>query len=138
MIKIYPKITNLFSRKKTVEIVSQPVSNYQKQIQELNTFCNHLYEYKKGVRQLILTTEKDCYRKTIEEKLTKEKIDFLINPVTKEKINVFFGAKECVDVVKTFNAKLNKITPEQDFMLGIMLGYDKVAQCLRYLKMKTK
>lgn len=55
-----------------------------------------------------------------------------------EKINVFFGAKDCVDVVKTFvSKKLNELTPEQDFILGIMLGYDRLKQCERYLKLNN-
>ncbi|NLF41588.1 MAG: DUF2023 family protein, partial [Bacteroidales bacterium] len=52
---------------------------------------------------------------------------------------VFFGAKDCVEVVKTFvQKKLNELTPEQDFMLGIMLGYDRLKQCGRYLTQKNK
>ena len=53
------------------------------------------------------------------------------------KINVYFGAKQCVDVVKTFNPKLNELSAEQDFILGIMLGYDRVRQCERYMKIKN-
>lgn len=45
--------------------------------------------------------------------------------------------KKCVDVVKTFSPKLNELTAEQDFILGIMLGYDRVKQCERYLKIKN-
>lgn len=43
-----------------------------------------------------------------------------------------------MDVVRTFNPKLNQLTAEQDFMLGIMLGYDRVKQCERYMKIKNK
>jgi hypothetical protein len=146
MNKINVKVTNILSNSSLKRAVKSAPKNaapkalteYQKQIQELNVFCSHIYEYKKGVRPLVLTTEKDCYRKTIEERLKKEKIDFLINPITKNKINVFFGAKQCIDIVKTFSDRLDKLTAEQDFMLGIMLGYEKLAQCSRYLKMKAK
>ena len=34
--------------------------------------------------------------------------------------------------------QLDKLTPEQDFMLGIMLGYDKILQCKRYFVMRDK
>ena len=50
---------------------------------------------------------------------------------------MYFGEKACVDVVKTLNPKLNELSAEQDFMLGIMLGYDRVKQCERYLKIKN-
>ena len=53
------------------------------------------------------------------------------------KINVYFGAKPCVDVVRTFNPRLNELTPEQDFMLGTMLGYERVKQCERYMKIRS-
>ena len=52
--------------------------------------------------------------------------------------NVFFGNKDCIKVVSTFDSRLYKLTPEQDFMLGTMLGYDKIQQCQRYFDMKEK
>ncbi len=104
---------------------------------DLRVFHHHIYEFKKGIRNLILTTEKAIYKNTIEQRLKNENIDYLIHNVDDKKINVYFGAPQCVDVVKTFNPKLNKLTPEQDFMLGIMLGYDRVKQCERYLKIKN-
>ena len=54
-------------------------------------------------------------------------------------LNVFFGDKPCVDVIKSFNQPhLSKLNPEQDFILGVLLGYDKTKQCERYLKLKEK
>ena len=103
---------------------------------DLKVFYHHIYEYKKGIRNLILTTEKAEYKNSIENRLKRENIDYVIHDISNNKINVYFGAKECVDVVKTFNSKLNELTPEQDFMLGIMLGYDRVKQCERYMKIK--
>lgn len=103
---------------------------------DLKVFHHHIYEYKKGIRNLILTTEKALYRDHIETRLTNEKIDYIVQEVNADKINVFFGAKDCVDVVKTFvTKKLNELSPEQDFILGIMLGYDRLKQCGRYLKL---
>ena len=113
-------------------------SGLKQECADLRVFHHHIYEFKKGIRNLILTTEKSKYRKPIEEKLQKEKIDYVIHDIDTNKINVYFGEKACVDVVKTFNPKLNELTPEQDFMLGIMLGYDRVKQCIRYLSFKKK
>lgn len=107
------------------------------EVADLKVFYHHIYEFKKGIRNLILTTEKAKYKESITNRLQKENIDFVIHDIAQEKINVYFGAKECVDVVKTFNPKLNELTAEQDFMLGIMLGYDRVKQCARYMKIKN-
>lgn len=106
---------------------------------DLRIFNHHVYEYKKGLRNLILTTEKSQHRSAIEQKLKSNNIPYIIHEINSGKvINVFFGAPSCIEVVKTFNPKLNKLTPEQDFILGIMLGYDRVKQCDRYMKIKNK
>ena len=107
------------------------------QMSDLKIFHHHIYEYKKGIRNLILTTERALHREHIEARLASEDIDYVVQVVTDEKINIFFGAKDCVDVVRTFAEKrLNELTCEQDFILGIMLGYDGLKQCVRYLKLK--
>ncbi len=108
------------------------------QFNELRVFYHHIYEYKKGLRSLVLTTEKAANRTIIEAKLQKENIPYIIKDVNSKNINVFFGNKDCIRVVSTFNSRLDKITPEQDFMLGIMLGYDKILQCKRYFIMRDK
>ena len=105
---------------------------------DLRVFNHHIYEYKKGIRSLILTTEKDKYRDVIEKRLQSQKINYVIHEVGNGKINVYFGDKPCIDVVKTLNPHLDKQTPQEDFMLGIMLGYDKVRQCERYLYKTNK
>lgn len=109
-----------------------PMENFN----ELRVFVHHIYEYKKGLRSLILTTEKKSNQQFIEKRLQKEKIPYLIAPVSEKSpsINVFFGNENCINVVKTFQKPLNKLSDEQDFMLGIMLGYDKIIQCQRYIK----
>lgn len=108
------------------------------QYNDLRVFYHHIYEYKKGLRSLILTTEKKDNRTIIEGKLQRENIPYVINEVNGKNINVFFGNKDCIAVVSTFDKKLNKLSPEQDFMLGIMLGYDKILQCKRYFVMRDK
>jgi len=111
------------------------------QIEEFNdlrVFNHHIYEYKKGIRSLILTTEKAKHRQAIEEKLQKNEIPYLIHEhKNKELINVFFGDEPCINVIRTFNPRLNKLNAEQDFILGVLLGYDKVAQCNRYMNIKS-
>jgi len=50
---------------------------------------------------------------------------------------VFFGNPICIEVIKQMNLEsLSSLTDEEDFILGTMLGYDRVKQCERYLKKK--
>lgn len=105
---------------------------------------HHIYEYKKGLRNLILHTCGQNYKETVLRRLIKEKIDYLITELDNGKINIFFGKPECVEVVKNFTTeKLNLLSDEEDFILGVMLGYDRLLQCRRYIdkkilqKMKT-
>ncbi len=104
----------------------------------MQVFCHHIYEYKKGVRNLILHTLEKSKMDIVESRLSREGIEYVIYSVDDKKINVFFGADECVDVIKKINKKsLVDYSPEEDFILGIMLGYDRKKQCERYLKMKV-
>jgi hypothetical protein len=68
-------------------------------------------------------------------KLSANGIAYIIHQMNPQKINVFFGEKECIEVINQFgNLRLKNFTPEQDFMLGVMLGYDRLKQCSRYLQ----
>ena len=105
----------------------------------MEVFIHHIYEYQKGIRNLILHTTDKSNIEIIKEKLNAENIDYIIYPLGKQRINVFFGAKECVEVIKNINkVSLTAYTPEEDFILGIMLGYDRRRQCERFLKFKEK
>ena len=131
---------------KTPRFQSQKQNNYvinfqgrvnKKMATDLRVFYHHVYEYQKGIRNLILTTEKAEYKDAIKERLEKEKIAYKIDDVNGKNINVYFGAEECVDVVKTLNPNLSELTAEEDFILGILLGYDRVKQCTRYMRIKN-
>lgn len=100
----------------------------------MNVFGHHIYEYEKGLRRLVLHTTRADLEVMIIQKLKKRRISYLISKVSDTKINVFFGASYCIDVLKTFpHLKLSKLTPELDFILGAMLGYDMKLHCRRYL-----
>lgn len=100
----------------------------------MNVFSHHLFEYRKGLRNLILHTTLAANRAPIETRLAKHGVDYVVYPLSNGRINVFFGAAECVETVRRIGkASLNDYTPEEDFLLGIMLGYDRLAQCRRYL-----
>ena len=105
----------------------------------MKVFCHHLYELKKGLRNLVLCTEKRGNREQIERRLVNERIPYVVHEIGKDHINVYFGKQACVDVVRTFTTKkLSELSDEQDFMLGVMLGYDRLQQCERYLERRSR
>lgn len=96
---------------------------------------HHIYEYKKGLRNLVLHTMKSSDITAVELRLKGLNVAFFIQHVTEGKVNIFFGKEECVAIIKGFGqVPLNEFTDEQDFILGTMLGYDRMQQCERYLK----
>lgn len=127
---------------KTDEMTAQPASTVvslpsflgsEEAQNELSVFKHHIYEYQKGLRNLVLATEKTKNEETIRQILERREIAYVIHKMSDKKINVYFGEPACVEVIKTLNPKLNEISPAEDFILGIMLGYDRRKQCERYL-----
>jgi len=103
----------------------------------MKVFLHHIYEYHKGLRGLILYTGSAECLPFMEAKLKKNNIDYLVCPISENKANVFFGHSLCVEIVKRIGYRnLAWLKPEEDFILGIMLGYDRIKQCERYLKRK--
>ena len=99
----------------------------------MQVFLHHIYEYQKGLRNLILHTLSKSFETQAIERLEKLKIPYFIQHVSDSKINLFFGNKNCVDIIRLFgNKPLNEYSPEEDFILGIMLGYGMIPQCARY------
>lgn len=107
-------------------------------IRGMEVFNHHIYEYKKGLRTLVLHTTKASNRDMVEKTLEKNRIDYYVQNVNKTKINLFFGNSMCVDIIKQMNFdSLSDLTDEEDFILGTMLGYGRMNQCERYLKRKS-
>lgn len=105
----------------------------------MDVLVHHIYEYKKGLRNLVLHTMCSAMREKAEAKLGHQGICYCIVDINDKKFNIFFGAKECVDVIMQFGMKpLNAFTPEEDFILGTMLGYDSLKQCQRYIRLIRK
>ena len=106
---------------------------------ELKVLMNHIYEYKKGVRRMILFTCNRRYEAFAVQRLSRQAIDYVVQPAGKENVNVYFGRRECLDAIRLFITRpLNELSPEEDFILGAMLGYDICAQCERYCERKSK
>lgn len=105
---------------------------------EIKVFLNHVYEFQKGVRRMILytTAKKNC--PFMLQRLESRNIDYIIQPAGPNNINLFFGRKECIQAIRCIVTRpLNKLSPEEDFILGAMLGYDLCAQCERFCKRKA-
>lgn len=105
----------------------------------MKVFCHQIYEYKKGLRHLALCTLSASFLPEVKLKLDHQDIDYIVRLVSEDKVNVFFGDKECINIISEIgNKKLNEYTPEEDFILGVMLGYDRIQQCKRFMKQKEK
>ncbi len=105
----------------------------------MEVFVHHIYEYEKGSRNLVLHTAEKDNLKMIMNKLKNRKINYEIYEIEGDRINIFFGAQECIEVIRSIGKQsLTEYTSEEDFILGIMLGYDRRRQCERYLTFKQK
>lgn len=103
----------------------------------MQVFSHCLYEFQKGVRKLVLLTLDIYELNNIINRLEKEKITYHFQYIKDKKANLYFGDETCVHVAKMFSKKaLNELSVEEDFMLGIMLGYDVKQQCCRYINKK--
>ncbi len=106
---------------------------------DLKVLMNHIYEYQKGVRPLVLFTFNERYRAFAEQRLKSQDITYIIQPAGNNTLNLFFGHKECIAAISQIvKRRLNELTPEEDFMLGALLGYDIRTQCERYCQRKCK
>ena len=98
---------------------------------------NHIYEFNKGVRQMVLFTCNKKYGEQAVERLRSQGIPYVLQSAGRQNLNVYFGRRECLEAIRLFVTRpLNQLTPEEDFILGAMLGYDLCAQCERYCKRK--
>ena len=106
---------------------------------DMKVLMNHIYEYKKGVRQMVLFTFNKRYENYATARLKRQNISYILQPVGNDRINLFFGRKQCLEAIRLMVTRpLSQLTPEQDFILGAMLGYDICAQCERYCERKCR
>ena len=107
--------------------------------EDMKVLVNHIYEFKKGVRRMVLFTFNKRYEQFAVTRLQHQNISYIIQPVGNDRLNLFFGKKECLDAIRLMITKpLCQLTPEEDFILGAMSGYDICAQCERYCERKSR
>lgn len=109
-------------------------------LSNLKVFLNYIYELKKGIRKMALFTTNRRYRDFAVQRLDSQKIDYVLQEVSgSNNINIYFGASECMDVIRIMvDRPLHLLSPEEDFMLGAMLGYDISVQCRRFCDRKGR
>lgn len=106
---------------------------------EFKVLSNYIYEFKKGVRNLVLYTMDVRHEEMASRRLEGAGIEYLSQRVNDRNVNFYFGDPECLDVVRSFlDRPLNKLTPEEDFILGTLLGYDLRKQCSRFCERKGR
>jgi hypothetical protein len=100
----------------------------------MRILAHHIYEYEKGLRSLVLHTLPALMEAQAIQRLRHRGIAFHVEALGGTRINIFFGDPDCVEIVKRICRKpLHALTPEEDFILGTMLGYSRLVQCRRYL-----
>lgn len=106
---------------------------------EMKVLMNHVYEFKKGVRSMVLCTLNRDYEDYAEKWMAKNRICYLKQDAGANTFNLYFGKPECMEVIGRIISKpLYKLSPEEDFILGTLLGYDLCQQCRRYCSRKMK
>ncbi len=100
-------------------------------------FVHHCYEFRRGLRNLVLHTAPAEFREPMRKHLERLGAAYVFQDINRHRINVFFGLEPHVSVIRSFGTRtLSDYSPEQDFLLGTMLGYDGAQQCRRYLQRK--
>ncbi len=106
---------------------------------EMKVLMNHIYELNKGIRQMALFTCNKKYGQLAVKRLESQGIPYVLQPAGQQNLNVYFGRRECLEAIRLIVTRpLNQLTPEEDFILGAMLGYDICVQCERYCKRKSQ
>ena len=106
---------------------------------EMKMVTHMIYEFKKGISSLEFCTLCPACAAMVRERLDGQGIEYLTQELGNRSVNIFFGEKACLEAVGSFIHKpLNKLTLEEDFMLGAMLGYDMIKQSERFCQRKRK
>ena len=103
---------------------------------EIRIFLNHVYEFKKGVRNMVLYTMNKEHEAFAIRRLERQNISYLIQEVNANKINLFFGKAECMDAIRHIIIRpLNHLTPEEDFIFFWIRYFDLDCDYSEYINM---
>lgn len=107
----------------------------------MEVLSTYIYELKKGSKSCALMTFEYEKLKDAILKIKNAGFSCFFQKIDGQtsKVNLFFGEKIPILVLKNIiKSPLNELTSEQDFVLGILLGYDIKKQCERFLKRHLK
>lgn len=108
-------------------------------IPEIKVLFNHIYELKKGVRRMALYTMNKKNQTYAVARVESQGLSYAIQEIDGCRINLFIGYEECIAAIRMFvDRPLNQLTPEEDFILGALLGYDVCMQCKRFCSRKSE
>ena len=79
---------------------------------EIRIFLNHIYEFKKGVRNMVLYTMSKEHEEFAIRRLKNQKISYMIQEVGTNKINLFFGKAECMEAMRHIIKMCIRDSPE--------------------------
>jgi hypothetical protein len=113
--------------------------NNVRQALDMKVLLNHIYEYQKGVRQMVLFTCNAKYENFATTRLQHQNIEYIIQKAGNTTINIYFGRKQCLDAIRMIvDRPLSQLSPEEDFIIGALLGYDICCQCERFCEKKQR
>lgn len=96
-----------------------------------------MYELNKGLRSLALLTTTTENFEIIKDRLERCGYEYILENLKSGYVNIFFGTAECIDVLRKFRkSSLREFSPEEDFILDVLLGYNVQQQCKRYIDRK--
>ena len=99
----------------------------------MKVFLHHIYEYKKGLRHLILHTTAATHKEAIDKILTDLNISHIFVETAPSKINVFFGDSCNIEIIRTYGYyDLSNFTNEQDLIPVALPGHNSDLQNKRY------
>ena len=67
---------------------------------DMKVLMNHIYEYKKGVRRMVLFTFNKQYEDFAIRRLENQNIKYVIQPVGSDRLNLYFGREECLNAIR--------------------------------------
>lgn len=69
---------------------------------EMKVLTNHIYELRKGVRQMVLFTCNKKYGEQIAGRLESKGIPYVLQPAGQQNLNFYFGRRECLETLSVY------------------------------------
>ena len=83
---------------------------------DMKVLMNHIYEYQKGVRRMVLFTLNRKYEEFAIRRLESQNISYIVQPVGSDRLNLYFGREECLNAIRMIVTRpLTSLTHEEDF-----------------------